>query len=353
MLASGIPPMTAAIAAGALAFAGCATPPPPRPPPHADGPVEPQPAAIPSSPSSLSPPLPLSPPSPPATPAPPPPPITPAPPAGPSVELEPPYKLGQQLAPRGQAELAELTRWNQGGRGDPPAPPPEPEGHPLPRVIVSVEQVRGPLKKRDVQQLARQKLWIKVVACYRLGAYKDPSLRGKVTVRVTASRAGKVTGARATASTMPDPEVSACLVASTKSLDLPRAKAGSTITATLQVSPGDDPMEPPAALITAGDGVLDPPVIATAAAAALPSWRACYEAALRDAPALWGRLAIRLHVTADGRVDEAFQTGSTFPDDRVVRCALRAARALSFPAPAGGDLRVVVPVRFSPGPALR
>jgi hypothetical protein len=41
---------------------------------------------------------------------------------------------------------------------------------------------KAPLKARDVQRIARQKLWIKVVACYRLGAYKDPSLRGKVTV---------------------------------------------------------------------------------------------------------------------------------------------------------------------------
>ncbi|WP_437677640.1 AgmX/PglI C-terminal domain-containing protein [Sorangium sp. So ce131] len=271
-------------------------------------------------------------------------------PRGPSIEIDPPYKLGQRPAPRGQAETAERDRWNAGGRGDPPAPPPPAEGHPLPRIIVDIDKVKGPLKARDVERIARRHLWIHVYSCYRLRAYREPSLHGKTTVRLTVSRAGKVTGARATASTLSAPDVVACLEQRARSLPLPRAKAGSTVVASLQVYPGDEPVEPPPSVLAPGPGELRPEVITAALADALPAWRGCYEAALAGAPALWGRLAIRFHVTAAGAVDEAFEVESHFPDERMTRCVLRRARALTFPAPEGGDLRFVAPLRFSPEP---
>ncbi|WP_437958855.1 AgmX/PglI C-terminal domain-containing protein [Sorangium sp. So ce119] len=269
---------------------------------------------------------------------------------GPSIAIEPPYKLGRHPVPRGQAEAAERDRWNAGGRGDPPAPPPPAEGHPLPRIIVDIDKVKGPLKAREVERAARRQLWIHVYSCYRLRAYRDPSLHGKTTVRLTVSRSGKVTGARATASTLSAPDVVSCLAERARSLSLPRAKAGSTVVATLQVYPGDDPVEPPPSVLAPGTGELQPEAIAAAAAEALPAWRSCYEAALAGAPALWGRLAIRFHVTDSGAVDEAFEVESRFPDERLTRCVLRRARALTFPAPEGGDLRVVVPLRLSPDP---
>ncbi|WP_438007992.1 AgmX/PglI C-terminal domain-containing protein [Sorangium sp. So ce321] len=266
----------------------------------------------------------------------------------PSIEIEPPYKLGQHPVPRGQAEAAERDRWNAGGRGDPPAPPPAAEGHPLPRIIVDIVKVKGPLKAREVERIARRQLWIHVYSCYRLRAYRDPSLHGETTVRLTVSRAGKVTGARATASTLSAPDVVSCLAERARSLSLPRAKAGSTVVATLQVYPGDDPVEPPPSVLAPGPGDLEPEAISAAAAEALPAWRSCYEAALAGAPELWGRLAIRFHVTDSGAVDEAFEVESRFPDERLTRCVLRRARAMTFPAPAGGDLRFVMPLRLSP-----
>ncbi|WP_104977453.1 AgmX/PglI C-terminal domain-containing protein [Sorangium cellulosum] len=271
-------------------------------------------------------------------------------PRGPSIEIDPPYKLGRHPVPRGQAEVAERDRWNAGGRGDPPAPPPPAEGHPLPRIIVDIDKVKGPLKAREVERIARRHLWMHVYSCYRLRAYREPSLHGKTTVRLTVSRAGKVTGARATASTLSAPDVVACLEQRARSLPLPRAKAGSTVVASLQVYPGDEPVEPPPSVLAPGPGELRPEVITAALADALPAWRGCYEAALAGAPALWGRLAIRFHVTAAGAVDEAFEAESHFPDERMTRCVLRRARALTFPAPEGGDLRFVVPLRFSPEP---
>ena len=80
--------------------------------------------------------------------------------------------------------------------------------------------------------------------------------------------------------------------------------------------------------------------------AALPTFEACYQAALGYAPELWGRLGIRFHVTEKGQTDEAFEVESQFPDERVTLCVLRAARKLRFPRPSGGDLRFVVPLRF-------
>ncbi|WP_437999235.1 AgmX/PglI C-terminal domain-containing protein [Sorangium sp. So ce185] len=358
--------------AAAVALAACAAPPRPAPPaaglpaPAAVQPARPsRPAGAPApsvaSTAASSAAAPSSPPAPSA-----PPPAAPsvadaAPPAapsaadaaalqGPSIAIEPPYKLGQHPVPRGQAEAAERDRWNAGGRGEPPAPPPPAEGHPLPRIIVDIDKVNGPLKAREVERIARRHLWIHVYACYRLRAYRDPSLHGKTTVRLTVSRAGKVTGARATSSTLSAPDVVSCLAARARSLPLPRAKAGSTVVATLQVYPGDDPVEPPPSVLAPGPGELRPDAIEAALAEAMPAFRSCYDAALAGAPALWGRLAIRFHVTDSGAVDEAFEVESRFPDERLARCVLRRARALTFPAPEGGDLRFVVPLRFSPDP---
>ncbi|WP_437992395.1 AgmX/PglI C-terminal domain-containing protein [Sorangium sp. So ce145] len=353
----------------AIALAACASPAPLRPAPRAAGlsaPAAAQPGrpprrvdALAAAASSTEPRAPAAPPA--ASPAAPgASPGDPSPAAaegdaraasqGPSIAIDPPYKLGRHLVPRGRAEAAERDRWNAGGRGDPPAPPPPAEGHPLPRIIVDIDHVKGPLKASEVQRIARRHLWIHVYSCYRLRAYRDPTLHGKTTVRLTVSRAGKVTGARATSSTLSAPDVVSCLAARARSLPLPGAKAGSTIVATLQVYPGDEPVEPPPSVLAPGPGELQPDAISAALAEALPVWRSCYEEALAGAPALWGRLAIRFHVTDSGAVDEAFEAESRFPDERLTRCVLRRARALTFPAPEGGDLRFVVPLRLSPDP---
>jgi hypothetical protein len=103
---------------------------------------------------------------------------------------------------------------------------------------------------------------------------------------------------------------------------------------------------PPAALIVPGDGALAPEEIQAVIEAAQPTFEACYRAALEYAPELWGRLGIRFHITEKGKTDEAFEVESRFPDERVTLCVLRAARKIAFPAPAGGDMRFIVPLRF-------
>jgi hypothetical protein len=282
--------------------------------------------------------------------------------SAPVITLEPPYKLGERAAVAGAEDAStqeERARWNRGDRGSPAnasaegapgadLPPSQPESHPHPRVIIEIARVKGPHQARAIERAARQALWGKVIGCYRLGAYKDQTLKGKTTVRFQVSRAGKVSRVTAAGSTLPDKDVVACLAREVNSLTAPKAKAGSTATATIQIYPGDDPMPPPESAIKAGPGALSPGDIQRVITAAIPRFEACYKASLANFPELWGRLAIRLHVTASGKVDEAFEVESRFPDERAARCVLREARSLEFPPPEGGDLRFIAPLRFSP-----
>jgi hypothetical protein len=272
-----------------------------------------------------------------------------APAPAPVITIELPYKLGER--PASPADEQERARWNQGGRGTGELP--APEGHPLPRVIVDIVKVKGPHAAASIQRIARRSLWGRIVECYRLGAHKDQSLKGKTTVRFQVSKSGKVSRAAAAGSTLPDKEVVRCLAREVNTLELDRAKAGSSVTATIQVYPGDDPMAPPPSALKPGSGVLSPAEVQRAVVLAKPRIEACYRAALGALPELWGRIGARLHVTASGKVDEAFETESRFPEEGVARCVLRELRAIELPPPSGGDVRIVVPIRLSPGPGER
>jgi hypothetical protein len=267
-----------------------------------------------------------------------------------AITIEPPFRLDRRVVPADKAaflaDLRDRTRWNQGGLGTLAGPLPKVAGHPVPKVIVDVTHVAGPHPAADVQRILRKMFWSKVVECYGLGAYKDQKLRGKTTLKLRIARAGKVTASRVEGSNLNDPDVVACLADKIRAVDLPKARAGSQVTVEIQVGPGDEPMPPPPSLAIPGDGILPPEVLRGAIAAALPSFEACYRQALEYAPELWGRLGIRFHLTDRGKLDEAFEVESRFPDERVTLCVLRAARALSFPKPKGGEMRFIVPLRF-------
>jgi hypothetical protein len=267
------------------------------------------------------------------------------------ITLETPYKLDARLVPKTRKEyqddILERRRWNDGGQGTLIREPPAPDGHPLPRVIIDVTRVRGAHRKDELQRELRRSMWIKVVDCYRLGAYLNQKLRGKTMVTAELSAKGKVTRARLTTTTLDDPHVAQCLPIALKALPLPKARSISTATVEIQIGAGDDPMPPPPSALTPGPGSLGPDAVLAVLTEAVPKLEACYRGALDYAPELWGRIAIRLHVTRSGQVDEAFQTESRFPDEGMLRCVLKQARTLAFPAPAGGDLRIVAPVRFS------
>lgn len=262
------------------------------------------------------------------------------------MELGVPYKLGRG---RGltQAEATERARDNAGQLGELIAAPPDP-GHPLPRVVIDVVSSRGPLKASRAQASLRAKYWIHTYTCYGLGAYKDQALAGVTRVSMRVQASGQVRGGRLERTTLPDREVARCLAKDLAKIKLPASRAGSQVVATIAVYPGDEPMPPPGELIVPGDGELDADAIVPVIEAELPRFRACYERGRLYAPELWGRLALRFHVTAEGAVDEVFETESRFPDPGTLHCVLRHARELRFPPPRGGELRFVAPLRLAP-----
>jgi hypothetical protein len=251
------------------------------------------------------------------------------------------------------ADIRERRHWNNGGIGELSASLPGPEGHPDPRVIVNIaeEDVTGLHDAKSLQAIARRKHWIQIVRCYRLGAYKDPLLHGWTKARLAITRSGRVVRATFVESELSDEAVSACMVAQLKKLRFKRVRSrrrlASRVLVHMRVSPGDEPMPPPADLIVPGEGELSHELMHAPIEAALPAIETCYRAAFDYAPGLWGRIVIRFHVTADGKLAGAFEGGSRFPDKRVRQCILRAVRSLRFTAPQGGDIRFLVPLRLS------
>ena len=219
-------------------------------------------------------------------------------------------------------------------------------GHPAPKVIIDVKRASGGLKAADAQRVLRKGLWIKAVECFSLAAYKDQKLRGAASLTATVAASGKVSAARVTQHSFPDDEVPRCLSNQVRAFTLPKSKGRTTLALEFQIGHGDEPVAPPSSMIVPGDGELTPEAMRAVIEASQTTFEDCYRAALTYAPALWGRLGIRFHVTEKGKTDEAFEVESRFPDERVTLCVLRAARKLTFPKPAGGDIRFVVPLRF-------
>ena len=74
-----------------------------------------------------------------------------------------------------------------------------------------------------------------------------------------------------------------------------------------------------------------------------------YAEGLRRTPGLWGRLAMRFHVTAKGDVVEASEVESHFPDRDVTECALRVYERAGL-APSGEDRVIVYALRLGTPP---
>ena len=312
----------AALAAVALVTPGCATAPPPSPPPFAGGPAGPP---EPGSTTADAPAHPVLLDTDPATGAD----AVPPPPAANAllVSLEPPYPLGRRPPPS-----EEIARWNQGGLGTLSRSPPPPEGHPMPRVVIDVLAVRGPHKAADIQRELRRMHWIEVVRCYSAAAYREPTLHGDATARVTITRAGKLISPRLISTTLGDKSPASCMSETLARHTVPSARGSSTATVKMHVSPGDDPIPPPAAALQPGPGRLADDAMSSGAAAGLSDFDACYRPALDYAPALWGRIAVRLHVTPTGEVDEAFEHETHFPDEAVLRCSPARRPPIAVPA---------------------
>ncbi|HHH11572.1 MAG TPA: AgmX/PglI C-terminal domain-containing protein, partial [Sorangium sp.] len=233
-----------------------------------------------------------------------------------SITIEAPYKYGQRATPTTRAaylaDIRERRRWNDGGVGTLLGHLPAPPGHPDPRVIVNVEKVRGGQRARTLQVVARRYHWMNIIRCYRLGAYKDQTLRGWTEARLEVTRRGEVKSARLLSTKLKDAAVAHCMVDTLKKLTFPSAGSGTSVWLRMRVGPGDEPQRPPTDVLEAGPGSLPQEGIIATVEAAYPAFEACYRQALDVAPGLWGRIVIRFHVDRRGKVDEAFQTESRF-----------------------------------------
>lgn len=78
-------------------------------------------------------------------------------------------------------------------------------------------------------------------------------------------------------------------------------------------------------------------------------FRLCYEAGLRNNPALSGRVVTKFVIGRDGAVAQASDAGSDLASQDVVSCVVRSFNNLSFPQPEGGVTTVVYPIVLTPG----
>jgi hypothetical protein len=109
--------------------------------------------------------------------------------------------------------------------------------HPEPRVIVTVERVRGPHDSAAVEKTARG-AWSRIVGCYREAMARGVLAKGSVLVRLEVSAEGSVKSARRQRATVED-ELAGCLVGTMRGLAMPVARSGSTADVTIRVAPGD------------------------------------------------------------------------------------------------------------------
>lgn len=266
------------------------------------------------------------------------------------VVFDPPYKLGAR--PRlpdptlEQRENKDLAAWNRGGRDG--------KFHPEPRVVVDAIKAQGALTAAVVQREARKNAYGAVRKCYDAALAKTPQLSGKLRVQLTIRRSGAVGKSKASGRpTLDDKDAVSCLVAAMKTVQFPAPPRGD-VTAVLELTlnPGDLPMrlaeDPP---VEPGPGRLDAnAALALVAGSIGKSVQHCYDSGLARVPGLWGRLALRADIAPEGSVRAVTETESAFPDAETGRCVSDALARVAFPAPRGGELRLVVPLRFGKRP---
>ncbi len=266
------------------------------------------------------------------------------------VVFEAPYKLGARptvrSASEAKAEAQAIALWNAGGRASP--------WHPHPRVIVDNVRVKGPISSAAVLREARAKGYWPIRRCFDPALPEQPTLRGKVSVRLTVNASGKATRSAVVGKpTLTDPEVVTCIRNGMRGISYPRTRRGKAeVTLDVTVHPGDAPMkaveDPP---VTAGAGSIPLPVAqALVARHAGARIQQCFIDARQRVPGLWGRMVLRLDVASSGGIREVVETDSTFPDPATTRCAIDAIKGIGLPPSEKGDVRIVVPIRFgSPG----
>jgi hypothetical protein len=208
-----------------------------------------------------------------------------------------------------------------------------------------------------LQKLRAEHYWT-ARRCYDPRLRERADLAGRVVIQMTQDGRGVVTRASARGgkgvpdrrkhrSTLQDAAVGACIAQRLvgASLPLPR-KGGATSSFSVDLYPGDVPLPEPDTRLSPGR--IDLGAVDRAAGLLAPLLGACFSEASARRPGLWGRLALRLAISPEGRVTEAQEVDSTFPDAGAVRCARAALESAVFPGASGEGALVVLPVRWAP-----
>jgi hypothetical protein len=99
---------------------------------------------------------------------------------------------------------------------------------------------------------------------------------------------------------------------------------------------------------TAVDGELDPGMVAGYVRSQLPRVKDCYERSLRTSPTLFGKIAMRWTVDADGVPRQVGVESNTMPPSAVPGCLQTLIEGWRFPKPPGGSVEVSFPFVFQP-----
>lgn len=280
----------------------------------------------------------------------------PAPPAATRLQIEPVYLAAAYPYPTGSAErrerLVELERWNNGGLGE------SERWHAQPRVVIG-EPVAG-RSKADTKTLMRHlraEHYGTVRRCYDAALRHEPELGGRVVIRITIGKSGTITAAssqggrgvpdqRKHRTALGSAEVGRCIASGLRGAHLPGARGGATVSFSVDVYPGDAPLPEPDS--RSSPSRLDLEAADRVARGLAAPLEACFVAGLTAHPGLWGRLALRLDLGANGAVTDGREVDSTFPSTTVRDCALDVVRAARWPTPQGDQARVVVALRWPP-----
>jgi hypothetical protein len=230
----------------------------------------------------------------------------------------------------------ELFQWALGGSSEPGHPSNQRGYHPATRVVVDVELLsRAPKgSTKRLLRIARSSGYWPLRACFEAAerATRRPERAAKV--RLTLSAFGKILGARSMASSA-EPEYARCVLAKLRALDF---TPGFTRKLDVEISvkqwPGHAPVPPHARDLPLR---LEPEAM-SAFERLGPALTACYEQGLSSDAKLWGRIALRLKLSADGTVQEAVPVETKFPSPQVAECARQAVLSARIPSAASSEL---------------
>jgi hypothetical protein len=216
--------------------------------------------------------------------------------------------------------------------------------HPAPRIKVDVPIVHGKVDEGEVLKQVRAKGYWPFRKCYEDGLRRAPKLRGSMRLRLNLDAHGKVHRPKKLTAELADAQVVDCVLqaAGALSLNLP-VRGTPEITVEISLYPGDEPVGPRQIAGVPRDADLS--AVTRTLRETWPQLRTCYADGLAHDPALWGRLAVRLAIATRGRVAEASEIESRFPDPAVTACVCRVLAQLDGLAAPDGT-RLVYPLRF-------